>query len=63
MPENLVEVTGLEKHFPITRGIIFRRRIGAQVRDLHLLGTEAELQQLAPREVGRRDHHVGVAAR
>src|SRR5206468_8647362 len=29
VPENLVEVTGLEKHFPITRGIIFRRRIGA----------------------------------
>jgi|SRR6266536_3037784 peptide/nickel transport system ATP-binding protein len=29
MSENLLEVTGLEKHFPITRGIIFRRRIGA----------------------------------
>ncbi len=27
--ESLLEVTGLEKHFPITRGIIFRRRIGA----------------------------------
>jgi peptide/nickel transport system ATP-binding protein len=27
--ENLLEVTGLEKHFPITRGIIFRRKIGA----------------------------------
>jgi peptide/nickel transport system ATP-binding protein len=27
--ENLLEVTGLEKHFPITRGIIFKRRIGA----------------------------------
>jgi peptide/nickel transport system ATP-binding protein len=27
--ENLLEVTGLEKHFPITRGIILRRRIGA----------------------------------
>ena len=29
MTENLLEVTGLEKHFPITRGIIFRRKIGA----------------------------------
>jgi peptide/nickel transport system ATP-binding protein len=27
--ENLLEVSGLEKHFPITRGVIFRRRIGA----------------------------------
>jgi peptide/nickel transport system ATP-binding protein len=27
--EVLLEVTGLEKHFPITRGIIFRRRVGA----------------------------------
>jgi peptide/nickel transport system ATP-binding protein len=27
--ENLIEVTGLEKHFPITRGIIFRRKVGA----------------------------------
>jgi peptide/nickel transport system ATP-binding protein len=27
--ENLLEVTGLEKHFPITRGIIFRRKVGA----------------------------------
>jgi peptide/nickel transport system ATP-binding protein len=27
--EHLLEVTGLEKHFPITRGIIFRRRVGA----------------------------------
>jgi peptide/nickel transport system ATP-binding protein len=27
--ENLLEVTGLEKHFPITRGIILRRKIGA----------------------------------
>ncbi len=27
--DNLLEVTGLQKHFPITRGIIFRRRIGA----------------------------------
>src|SRR5918911_3150050 len=29
MDENLLEVSGLEKHFPITRGIIFRRKIGA----------------------------------
>src|SRR3989440_3510409 len=29
MSENLLEVTGLEKHFPITRGIIFRRKVGA----------------------------------
>jgi peptide/nickel transport system ATP-binding protein len=27
--ENLLEVSGLEKHFPIMRGIIFRRKIGA----------------------------------
>jgi peptide/nickel transport system ATP-binding protein len=27
--ENLLEVTGLEKHFPITRGIFFQRRIGS----------------------------------
>jgi len=27
--ETLLEVTGLQKHFPITRGIIFQRRIGA----------------------------------
>jgi peptide/nickel transport system ATP-binding protein len=27
--EPLLEVTGLEKHFPITRGIIFRRKVGA----------------------------------
>jgi peptide/nickel transport system ATP-binding protein len=27
--ENLLEVTGLQKHFPITRGIIFKRRVGA----------------------------------
>jgi peptide/nickel transport system ATP-binding protein len=27
--ENLLEVTGLEKHFPITRGIVFRRKVGA----------------------------------
>jgi peptide/nickel transport system ATP-binding protein len=27
--ENLLEVSGLEKHFPITRGIILRRKIGA----------------------------------
>jgi peptide/nickel transport system ATP-binding protein len=27
--ENLLEVTGLEKHFPITRGIILRRKVGA----------------------------------
>jgi peptide/nickel transport system ATP-binding protein len=27
--ENLVEVQGLEKHFPITRGIVFRRKTGA----------------------------------
>jgi peptide/nickel transport system ATP-binding protein len=27
--ENLLEVAGLQKHFPITRGIIVRRRIGA----------------------------------
>ncbi len=29
MSENLLEVTGLQKHFPITRGIIFKRRVGA----------------------------------
>jgi peptide/nickel transport system ATP-binding protein len=28
MSENLLEVTGLEKHFPITKGL-FRRRVGA----------------------------------
>ncbi len=28
-PENLLEVSGLQKHFPISRGIIFRRKIGA----------------------------------
>jgi peptide/nickel transport system ATP-binding protein len=27
--ENLLEVSGLEKHFPITRGIVLRRRVGA----------------------------------
>jgi peptide/nickel transport system ATP-binding protein len=27
--ENLVEVSGLEKHFPITHGIILRRKVGA----------------------------------
>ena len=27
--ENLIEVSGLEKHFPITHGIILRRKIGA----------------------------------
>ena len=27
--DNLLEVTGLEKHFPITRGIFFKRRVGA----------------------------------
>jgi peptide/nickel transport system ATP-binding protein len=27
--ENLLEVTGLEKHFPITRGVVFRRKVGA----------------------------------
>jgi peptide/nickel transport system ATP-binding protein len=27
--ENLLEVTGLEKHFPITRGIVLRRKVGA----------------------------------
>jgi peptide/nickel transport system ATP-binding protein len=27
--ERLLEVTGLEKHFPITRGIILRRKVGA----------------------------------
>jgi peptide/nickel transport system ATP-binding protein len=27
--DNLLEVTGLEKHFPITRGIILRRKVGA----------------------------------
>jgi peptide/nickel transport system ATP-binding protein len=27
--ENLLEVSGLEKHFPITRGIILRRKVGA----------------------------------
>jgi peptide/nickel transport system ATP-binding protein len=27
--ENLLEVTGLEKHFPITRGAILRRKVGA----------------------------------
>jgi len=26
---NLLEVTGLQKHFPITRGIVFKRKIGA----------------------------------
>jgi peptide/nickel transport system ATP-binding protein len=29
MNENLLEVTSLEKHFPITRGAIFKRKIGA----------------------------------
>ena len=29
MSENLLEVTDLEKHFPITRGVIFRRKVGA----------------------------------
>jgi len=29
MSENLLEVSGLPKHFPITRGIILRRRVGA----------------------------------
>jgi peptide/nickel transport system ATP-binding protein len=29
LPETLLEVTGLQKHFPISRGIIFRRKIGA----------------------------------
>src|ERR1700754_3249113 len=28
MSENLLEVTGLEKHFPITRGL-FKRQVGA----------------------------------
>ena len=28
-PETLLEVRGLEKHFPITRGIVFQRRVGA----------------------------------
>jgi peptide/nickel transport system ATP-binding protein len=27
--EPLLEVTGLEKHFPITRGIVFQRKVGA----------------------------------
>jgi peptide/nickel transport system ATP-binding protein len=27
--EKLLEVTGLEKHFPITRGVFFRRKVGA----------------------------------
>jgi peptide/nickel transport system ATP-binding protein len=27
--ENLLEVTGLEKHFPITRGIFFKKKVGA----------------------------------
>ncbi|GIH18232.1 ABC transporter ATP-binding protein [Rugosimonospora africana] len=27
--ENLLEVTGLEKHFPITKGAIFRQKVGA----------------------------------
>jgi peptide/nickel transport system ATP-binding protein len=27
--DNLLEVTGLEKHFPITRGIILQRKVGA----------------------------------
>jgi peptide/nickel transport system ATP-binding protein len=27
--DNLLEVTGLEKHFPITRGVIVRRKVGA----------------------------------
>ena len=29
MTDNLLEVSGLRKYFPITRGVIFRRRIGA----------------------------------
>ncbi len=29
MTDNLLEVTGLQKHFPITRGVIFRRKVGA----------------------------------
>jgi len=29
MIDNLVEVRGLVKHFPITRGVVFQRRIGA----------------------------------
>ena len=29
MSENLVEVRDLVKHFPLTRGIIFRKQIGA----------------------------------
>jgi peptide/nickel transport system ATP-binding protein len=27
--ENILEVSGLEKHFPITRGIVLRRKVGA----------------------------------
>jgi peptide/nickel transport system ATP-binding protein len=27
--ENILEVSGLEKHFPITRGILLRRKVGA----------------------------------
>ena len=27
--DNLLEVSGLEKHFPIMRGIILRRKVGA----------------------------------
>jgi ABC-type oligopeptide transport system ATPase subunit len=29
MPEPLVEVRGLVKHFPLTRGVVFKRHIGA----------------------------------
>src|SRR4051794_26969837 len=29
MAENLLEVSGLTKHFPITHGIVFRRSVGA----------------------------------
>jgi peptide/nickel transport system ATP-binding protein len=28
-PENLLEVSGLEKHFPITKGAVLRRKVGA----------------------------------
>jgi peptide/nickel transport system ATP-binding protein/oligopeptide transport system ATP-binding protein len=29
MPDNLVEVRGLVKHFPISKGVIFRKQVGA----------------------------------
>src|SRR5256885_1659713 len=42
--ENLLEVTGLEKHVPITRGVIFRRKVGAvrAVDGIDLAGRSGE---------------------